>query len=104
MKINIAILFLLFCLSISAKAQNDNEPNSAIQMIDSLKATNHIEFCRVARNDTEWGNRKYRFRFQGNYLIVEIVNWRNIKEAYYNMDKLVSFYVDGNCVQLNFAY
>jgi hypothetical protein len=102
MKINIVILFLLFCLSISATAQNSNEPTGAIQIIDSLKATNHIEFCRVAANEAEWGNQKCRFRFAGNYLIVEIVKWRNIKEAYYNMDKLKSFYVDGDCIQLNF--
>ena len=102
MKSNLlTIIFLLFT-TFSGFGQNNDSPSNTVQFIDSLAKTNKIDLCVVYAGGIQWGEKKHKFSFENNILILELQGMGKYKKAYYNMDKLVSFYILEDRLIFNF--
>jgi hypothetical protein len=97
----LTIIFLLF-ITFSGFSQNTDSPKNTVQFIDSLAKTNRIDLCVVYAGGIQWGEKKHKFSFENNILILELQGMGKYKRAYYNMDKLVSFYILEDRMIFNF--
>jgi len=89
MKKLLIVIFILF-LSISTFCQDNNLIKSNIETIDSIAKANKIVFAEVVTNsitsnDGQVWTKKGEFKFVGNFLMLH--------GKYYNMDKLLYFYI-----------
>ena len=102
MKIFFVLLFALFSLSFSVKGQNQSKLSSTTQFIDSLVTAHNIKTCIVVADGIRWEGAKLIFSITNNLLILDIPDRRNIKKDFYNLDKLLSFYVEKDYIVFTF--
>jgi hypothetical protein len=89
------LLVIILAIISPAFAQYNKHPNKTIHFIDSLVKANNIEYCQVYAGTAQFGGEKYKFKFHNNFLLLQIEGWRKkrVQEVYYNIDKLVYFYI-----------
>lgn len=91
----IALVIFIVFLSFGAYCQDNNRIKSNIETIDSIAKTNNILLAKIETNSAtddkdQERTKKGEFVFVGNFLL--------LRDVYYNMDKLLYFYIKNDYI------
>jgi len=103
MKALLIFVFFNILISFSAFSQKAIAPNNAQHLLDSLITAHKIERCiKGEEGKFLWAANPYKFSFDKNFLVLQVEDNRGLTKAYYDMNKLVSFYIQRDRLVLKF--